>query len=86
MDDLNRQIARILQWVEVTKHVNKNNADHSILFEAIDVVLVHEDSIWDNIKKDVVALLSKFVGVREPNIKCLALKALSNLPPSLMTH
>ena len=42
LNDINSQIKRIYKFVEVTKHVNKNNSDHSILFEAINLAIMYE--------------------------------------------
>ena len=59
---------------EVTKHVNKNNSDHSILFEAINLSLTHEAIFADDLAKDTANLLSRFIAVKEPNIRYLALE------------
>ena len=34
----------IINKTEVTKNVNKNNSDHSILFEAINLVIHYKNS------------------------------------------
>jgi AP-2 complex subunit alpha len=63
----------------VTKNVNKNNADHSILFEAITLIIHYEDAAWEKLRKDIVAILGRFISVREPNIRYLALESMSRL-------
>jgi len=66
---------------DVTKHVNKNNSDHSILFEAINLVLKYDNHFPEEITKVTIDLLSKFIAVKEPNIRCLALEALTKTKP-----
>jgi len=39
MTRLNEVLVKILTKTEVTKSVNKNNADHGILFEAVNLVI-----------------------------------------------
>jgi AP-2 complex subunit alpha len=66
--------------VVITKNVNKNNADHSILFEAIKLVLVLGNRLPDSMRRDTIELLAKFVSqANNPNIKYLALESLSRL-------
>jgi len=81
LNDINSQIKRIYKFVEVTKHVNKNNSDHSILFEAINLAIMYEHHTPRQIRVDTVRLLSKFIGVKEPNIRYLALECLAKLKP-----
>ena len=47
LNDINSQIKRIYKFVEVTKHVNKNNSDHSILFEAINLAIMYEHHTYE---------------------------------------
>ena len=58
----------------MTKHQNKNNADHGVLFEAAKVVLINYDQIPEKLKKETVQLLGIFIQVKEPNIRYLALE------------
>lgn len=67
-------LQKIIQKTEVTKHQNKNNADHGVLFEASKVILLHYDSVPDKLKKETVQLLGIFIQVKEPNIRYLALE------------
>ena len=62
---------------EVTKHANKNNSDHSILFEAMKLVFHMKESAQLDLIKDTVKLISKYIGLKEPNIKFTALDILS---------
>ena len=74
---MNGQIKRIYKQVEVTKHVNKNNSDHSILFEAINLAIYYEHHVPRQTRTETVKLLAKFIGVKEPNIRYLALECLA---------
>ncbi|CAI5989054.1 unnamed protein product, partial [Closterium sp. NIES-64] len=70
-------LARILQGTEVVKNVNKNNAAHAILFEALALAM-HMDAERE-VMQHCVGLLGKFVGVREPNIRYLALENMARM-------
>lgn len=69
----------MINKTEVTKNVNKNNSDHSILFEAINLVIHYKNSAYEVLRKDIVTLLGKFISVKEPNIRYLALETMSKL-------
>ncbi|CAI5537634.1 unnamed protein product [Closterium sp. Naga37s-1] len=70
-------LARVLQGTEVVKNVNKNNAAHAILFEALALAM-HMD-VEREVMAHCVGLLGKFVGVREPNIRYLALENMARM-------
>lgn len=80
--DLFKLIKKVFLTTEVTKHVNKNNSDHGILFEAINVVLKYDVGQYEEIQKDTINLLTKFIAVKEPNIRYLALEALAKTKPN----
>ena len=61
--------------------MNKNNSDHSILFEAMKLVIKYDQFIEPDTRSDTVHLLAKFTGVTEPNIRYLALELLGRLKP-----
>ena len=60
--------------------MNKNNSDHSILFEAINLIIHYKAAAFEVLRKDIVKLLGKFISVKEPNIRYLALETMSKLP------
>jgi AP-2 complex subunit alpha len=39
IEEIDRLVKKTFTSTEVTKHVNKNNSDHSILFEAIRLTM-----------------------------------------------
>lgn len=75
-------LKRIIKKTEVTKSVNKNNADHGILFEATNLIIHYGKQIPETFNNDVVKLLGIFISVREPNLKYLQLcRKASQFPP-----
>jgi AP-2 complex subunit alpha len=62
-------LKRIIKKTEVTKSVNKNNTDHGILFEAVNLIIHYGNDLSENLQNDVVKLLGIFISVREPNLK-----------------
>lgn len=79
--DINNCISNVYRYVTVTKHVNKNNSDHSILFEAMRLALKYDQFIEPDTRSDTVKLLARFIAVTEPNIRYLALELLARLKP-----
>ena len=76
---LNEVLERILNRTEVTKSVNKNNSDHSILFEAINLIIHQEYRSDEKLRSKAIELLGKYIAVREPNIRYLGLSSMSKL-------
>lgn len=70
---------KVMTKTEVTKNVNRNNSDHSILFEVINLIIHYGDNSFEILREDTVKLLSQYVDVREPNIKYLALETMSRM-------
>jgi len=51
------------------QQVNKSNADHAVLFEAVNLI-IHQGTTSDPaLRHQVLALLGRFIQVREPNIR-----------------
>ncbi|XP_077235889.1 AP-2 complex subunit alpha-1-like [Tasmannia lanceolata] len=70
-------LQRILLGTDVVKNVNKNNASHAVLFEALALVM-HLDAEKEMMSQ-CVALLGKFIAVREPNIRYLGLENMTRM-------
>lgn len=70
---------KIISGTEVGNNVNKNNADHAILFEAINLVIHYKDKAYETLWKDILVLLGRFISVSESNIRYLALETMSRL-------
>ena len=70
-------LRRVIAGSEPHKNVNKNNAQHAVVFEAIALALALEADA--ELLTASVALLARFISVREPNIKYLGLENLVRL-------
>ena len=79
LNAINDVLMNLVKGTEVGSNVNKNNADHAILFEAIKLVIHYKDKANEVLRKDILILLGKFISVREANIKCLALETIGKL-------
>ncbi len=76
---LKQCLSRILEDTDVSESVNKSNADHAVLFEAINLIVVFGDSGDKRLQDAAMKLLGKFISVREPNIRYLGLMTMSRL-------
>lgn len=76
---INEVLLQVVHKTEVTKNVNKNNSDHSILFEAFNLTIHYKNAAFETLRKDLVTLLGKFISVKEPNIRYLALETMAKL-------
>lgn len=56
--------------------MNKNNADHGILFEATNLIIGYGSSVPEYLLNDILKLLGIFLNVREPNLKYLGLETM----------
>ncbi len=74
---LNESLYKIMHHTDVTKSVNKNNADHSILFEAVNLLTHYAEASSPKMRAQAMTLLGRFIGVREPNIRYLGLSTMS---------
>jgi len=79
LEQINNICQKIIGKVEVSKHVNKNNADHGILFQALKLIIHYREKATETNRKDTVSLLTKFISVKEPNIRCLAFDTIAQL-------
>jgi len=70
---------KIMNKTEVTKNVNRNNSDHSILFEVFNLIIHYGDDSYEILREDTIKLLGQYIDVREPNIKYLALETMSRM-------
>ena len=76
---LNEVVGHILSKTEVTKSVNRNNAEHCVLFEAISLLVKQGDASDLGLRAKAITLLSKFINIREPNIRYLGLDIMASL-------
>ena len=70
-------LAKILRdCAETAKSINKNNALHSVLFEALTVVMQMDSAA---LVGEAVAQLGRFIAAREPNTRYLGLANMGRL-------
>ena len=62
---LKQILARILNDTDVSDSINKSNADHAVLFEAISTIVVFGDNGDVDLQNAAMRLLGKFISVRE---------------------
>lgn len=79
LNQINEILMNVIMTTEITKNVNKNNSDHSILFEAINLVIHYSDKAYEVARNDIVTLLGKFISVKEPNIRYLGLETMAKI-------
>jgi len=72
----------IISQVETGTDVNRNNAEHAILFEAIRVANRYGKFGSKSLLEKMQDMLFKYIKVKEPNIRYLALEAIATLEPT----
>jgi AP-2 complex subunit alpha len=72
-------ISKILTETDVSDSINKSNADHAILFEAVNLIVCWGSSSPLALREGAMKLLGKFISVREPNIRYLGLLTMAKL-------
>lgn len=70
-------LQRIVAGIDVTKNVNKNNATHAVLFEAINLS-IHLGAQAETLPQ-AINLLGRFISIREANIRYLGLETMARL-------
>lgn len=75
-------LSAIISQTEVGSSVNRNNVEHAILFEAIRVAGRYGRYVSKGLAEEIQEMLFKYIRVREPNIRYLALEAVTALEPS----
>jgi AP-2 complex subunit alpha len=76
---LNEVLNVILRKTEVTKSVNRNNAEHCMLFETVNLIIKQGEASDPTLRAQAVAHLSKFINIREPNIRYLGLECMARV-------
>jgi len=72
-------ISKILTETDVSDSINKSNADHAVLFEAVNLIVCWGSSGPAALREGAMKLLGKFISVREPNIRYLGLLTMAKL-------
>lgn len=69
MSVIREVLLKLVTKTEVTKNVNKNNTDHGILFEAINLIVHYRNALSSDLRNQAISLLGVFISVKEPNIR-----------------
>jgi AP-2 complex subunit alpha len=72
-------VSKILTETDVSDSINKSNADHAVLFEAVNLIVTWGSSGPAQLREGAMKLLGKFISVREPNIRYLGLLTMAKL-------
>jgi len=78
-DLLSEVLIKILSRTESSESVNKNNADNSILFEAIALTVSYGVDAPVALKDLMHSLLARFIGVKDANVRYLGLDMLARV-------
>jgi len=76
---LKQVVTKILKETDVSDSINKSNADHAILFEAVNLIVCWGQTGPLPLREGAMKLLGKFISVREPNIRYLGLMTMAKL-------
>ena len=79
MGRLNHVLNDFLTKIVMTKNANKNNADHAILFEAINVIIHYSMCGVKDLQGNAINLLGKFISIKESNFRYLGLETMTKL-------
>eukprot|EP00542_Grammatophora_oceanica_P017566 CAMPEP_0194033578 /NCGR_PEP_ID=MMETSP0009_2-20130614/6215_1 /TAXON_ID=210454 /ORGANISM="Grammatophora oceanica, Strain CCMP 410" /LENGTH=1000 /DNA_ID=CAMNT_0038674293 /DNA_START=103 /DNA_END=3105 /DNA_ORIENTATION=+ len=79
VSQLTSVVSKILTETDVSDSINKSNADHAVLFEAVNLIVVWGSSGPVQLRDGAMKLLGKFISVREPNIRYLGLMTMAKL-------
>ena len=79
ISQLQSVVSKILTETDVSDSINKSNADHAILFEAVNLIVVWGSQGPAQLRDGAMKLLGKFISVREPNIRYLGLLTMAKL-------
>jgi len=72
-------IRQVLSTTDMVKNVNKNNALHAVLFEAVRLADALDLGADTSLLEEAVATLGRFIELNEPNIVYLGLNHLSQM-------
>jgi len=79
VSQLTSVVSKILTETDVSDSINKSNADHAVLFESVNLIVVWGSVGPAQLRDGAMKLLGKFISVREPNIRYLGLMTMAKL-------
>ena len=79
-DQLNEALRKILIKSDSSESANKANADHAILFEAVNLLILYGPAEADQrLHQQALALLGRFISVKDANIRYLGLDTMGRM-------
>jgi AP-2 complex subunit alpha len=72
-------LQRIFSATENTENLNKSNAEHAVLFEAINLIMCYGEDVKASLRDQSLAALGRFINIKDANIRYLGLDALIRL-------
>ena len=79
VSQLTNVVSKILVETDVSESINKSNADHAVLFEAVHLIVAWGTTCPVEMREVAMRILGKFISVREPNIRYLGLMTMAKL-------
>lgn len=76
---LNEVLNKIITKTDASESVNKSNADHSVLFESVNLIIHQGQESDSKLRHQALTLLGRFISVREPNIRYIGLQTMARL-------
>ena len=85
-DLLNDALRKILIKSDGSESVNKSNADHAIVIDAINLLILYGSQDSDaRLHQQALVLLGKFISVKDANLRYLGLDAMARLAKLVTT-
>eukprot|EP00605_Chrysophyceae_sp_TOSAG23-4_P001305 GSChrysophyteH1.ASY1.ANO1.1419.1 assembled CDS len=77
---LNDVLGRVLsKAADTNKCVNRNNSNHSILFEAINLIIKYGENVEAGLNIKASSLLGRYIQIRDANMRYLGLAIMAKL-------
>eukprot|EP00939_MAST-03C_sp_MAST-3C-sp1_P004742 g4742.t1 len=67
---------------EMSRDVNRNNSEHSVLFEAVNLIIHYKDAVDERLKIKASTMLGRYIQIRDSNLRYLGLAAMARLAAS----
>lgn len=76
---LNEALTKIITQTDGGGSVNKSNADHAVLFQAVNLIIHYGHDANERLRHQAMTLLGRFISTRDGNIRYLGLESMARL-------
>jgi AP-2 complex subunit alpha len=76
---LNDSMTKVLSRNDFNESNNKSNADHAVLFEAVNLLISYGSDCPAHLRDHAATLLGKFVSTKDANIRYLGIETMTRL-------